>query len=81
MTAFSDLLTNAKETGQVSSLVESIPYLRFLGIGIEIVDDEVIGKMAYSGHLIGNSALPALHGGTIGALLESTAIVQTLWEL
>jgi acyl-coenzyme A thioesterase PaaI-like protein len=30
--------------------------------------------------LIGNATRGALHGGTIGALLESTAILQTLWE-
>lgn len=80
MTAFADLLEGAKKTGQIGTLVDSIPYLKFLGIGIEIVGDEVIGKMSYSKHLIGNAALPALHGGTIGALLESTAIFQTLWE-
>lgn len=80
MSAFSDLLANAKANGQIGSLVESIPYLRFLGIGIELVGGEVVGKMAYSKHLIGNASIPALHGGTIGALLESTAIVQTLWE-
>ena len=80
MTEFSDLLAAAKESGQIASLVERIPYLEFLGIGIEVVGDEVVGKMTYSKHLIGNAALPALHGGTIGALLESTALVQTLWE-
>jgi acyl-coenzyme A thioesterase PaaI-like protein len=80
MTAFSDLLASARDSGQIGSLVESIPYFRFLGIGIELVDGEVVGKMKYSSHLIGNASLPALHGGTIGALLESTALVQTLWE-
>jgi acyl-coenzyme A thioesterase PaaI-like protein len=80
VSAFSDLLANAKANGQIGSLVESIPYLRFLGIGIELVGGEVVGKMTYSKHLIGNASLPALHGGTIGALLESTAIVHTLWE-
>ena len=36
--------------------------------------------MAYSDALIGNASLPALHGGAIGALLESTAILQAFWE-
>lgn len=80
MTAFADLLAGAKRTGQIETLVDSIPYLKFLGIGIEVAGDEIIGKMAFSKDLIGNAALPALHGGTIGALLESTAIFQTLWE-
>ena len=80
MTAFSDLLAKAKATGQIGSVVERIPYLRFLGIGIDVVGGELVGKMSYSKDLIGNASLPALHGGTIGALLESTAIMQTIWE-
>ena len=36
--------------------------------------------MAYADALIGNASLPALHGGTIGALLESTATLQAFWE-
>jgi acyl-coenzyme A thioesterase PaaI-like protein len=51
-----------------------------MGIGIESRDGELVGKMTYSDPLIGNASLPALHGGTIGALLESTAILQTLVE-
>jgi acyl-coenzyme A thioesterase PaaI-like protein len=34
--------------------------------------------MRYGDHLIGNPALPALHGGTLGALLESAAIFELL---
>ncbi len=81
MSAFSDVVSGAKATGQLASLVDSIPYLKFLGIRIDLVAGELIGKMEYSKHLIGNANLPALHGGTIGALLESTAIVQTIWEM
>jgi len=37
--------------------------------------------MPFSPHLIGNPVLPALHGGTIGAFLETVAIAQVVWEL
>nr|WP_276600356.1 MULTISPECIES: PaaI family thioesterase [unclassified Nannocystis] len=36
--------------------------------------------MRFAEHLIGNPVLPALHGGALCALLESTAIFQLLWE-
>jgi acyl-coenzyme A thioesterase PaaI-like protein len=36
--------------------------------------------MRYGDHLIGNPSLPALHGGTLGALLESAAIFELLWR-
>jgi acyl-coenzyme A thioesterase PaaI-like protein len=75
-----DAVRLAKETGDVSALAAAIPYLRFLGISADTASGELIGKMAYTGSLIGNASIPALHGGAIGALLESTAIMQALWE-
>jgi acyl-coenzyme A thioesterase PaaI-like protein len=80
VSALSDAVREAKQTGRVSALVESIPYLRLLGITMDTASGELIGKMAYADALIGNASLPALHGGAIGALLESTAIFQALWE-
>jgi acyl-coenzyme A thioesterase PaaI-like protein len=71
----------AREAGNISALVETIPYLRFLGVSADTSSGELVGKLAYSDPLIGNASLPALHGGAIGALLESTAILQALWEL
>jgi acyl-coenzyme A thioesterase PaaI-like protein len=80
MSALADVVRAAKESGNYAALVDSIPYLRFLGVTALSIDGELVGKMAYSDPLIGNSSLPALHGGAIGALLESTAILQTMWE-
>lgn len=81
MTTFADLVRAARESGDIQRVAEAIPYLTFMGISTEVRDGELIGKMAYSDPLIGNSSLPALHGGTIGALLESTAILKTLSEV
>lgn len=36
--------------------------------------------MPYSEHLIGNPTLPALHGGALGALLESAAQLELLYR-
>ena len=80
MNSIDDILRAAKQKGDVSALVEAIPYLRFLGFSADTSSGELIGKMAYSDALIGNASLPALHGGAIGALLESTAILQAFWE-
>jgi acyl-coenzyme A thioesterase PaaI-like protein len=80
MNSIDDILRAAKQKGDVSALVDAIPYLRFLGFSADTSSGELIGKMAYSDALIGNASLPALHGGAIGALLESTAILQAFWE-
>jgi uncharacterized protein (TIGR00369 family) len=62
-------------------LVDTIPFARALGIEFDQKGDELIGKMNFDQHLIGDIGIGALHGGTIGALLESTAIFSLLWEV
>jgi len=42
--------------------------------------DELITTMRFAAHLIGNPALPALHGGALGALLESAAIFELFYR-
>jgi uncharacterized protein (TIGR00369 family) len=71
-------LTAARATQDYQSLVEMIPYANWLGLSAALQGDELITTMRYGSHLIGNPALPALHGGTLGALLESAAIFELL---
>ena len=33
------------------------------------------------GPIVGNPALPAIHGGVIGAFLEHAALMQLIWDL
>lgn len=80
MSSLVDKIDEFKRTGNHQAMTEAIPYASFLGFSLECRDGDVIGKMAYADHLIGNPSLPALHGGTLGALLESTAIFKLLWE-
>ncbi len=54
------------------------PYTRFLGI--EARDDGTT-VMPYDVRLTGNPMLPALHGGTIGTFLETTANVGVAREI
>ncbi|MEO8701395.1 MAG: PaaI family thioesterase [Kofleriaceae bacterium] len=70
----------AKQAGDHQALIDMVPYATFLGLTAERVGDELITTMRYGDHLIGNPALPALHGGTLGALLESAAIYELLWR-
>ena len=75
-----DLIAGAKAQGEPARLAALIPYCRWMGISITHVAGELLGVLTYSDMLIGNAALPALHGGTLGALLESTAVFQLLWD-
>jgi len=58
------------------SLLDGIPYARFLGLQTRLSGDEITVVMPFSDHLIGNPMLPALHGGSTAALLEMTAVAQ-----
>jgi uncharacterized protein (TIGR00369 family) len=75
-----DAVVAVRDNGDFTPLQEAIPYARFMGITGQLVDGDVLGRMRYSDHLVGNAAVPALHGGTLGALMESTAIFKLLWH-
>lgn len=75
-----DRLSEAKRTGNYQGLLDAVPYSRLLGLTAAIDGGELITTMRYADHLIGNPALPALHGGSLGALLESAAIFELLWR-
>jgi uncharacterized protein (TIGR00369 family) len=71
-------ITAARASQDYQALIDLIPYAGFLGLSAAMQGDELITTMRYGDHLIGNPALPALHGGTLGALLESAAIFELL---
>ena len=73
-------LAEAKQAGDFQRLIDVVPYAKFIGLTAAMVGDELITTMRYGDHLIGNPTLPALHGGTLGALLESAAIYELLWR-
>ncbi len=73
-----DVLRTAKSSGDLTSLVEVIPYLRFLGVHVESREGRRVFVMPFAEHLVGNPTLPALHGGTLGGLLESIAHLEQI---
>ncbi|GGD19983.1 PaaI family thioesterase [Pyruvatibacter mobilis] len=64
------------EGTDVNAVLDKLPYVKFLGISFEQPSGDLIGKLTFKQELIGNPALPALHGGVIGGFLETVAIVQ-----
>jgi uncharacterized protein (TIGR00369 family) len=76
-----NILNEAREQGNPQLLADTIPYAKAMGIRFSQEDDKLIGCMEFEQLLIGDIGVGALHGGTIGALLESTAIFSILWEV
>lgn len=74
-------LNRAHAEGDWQGLLDSIPYSAHLGAKVEDSDGELCLRMPFRGDLVGNPALGALHGGVIGAFLETTAVMTLLWRL
>ena len=60
----------------LDAFLQRVPYVRFLGMRVELAGDEMTAVLPFSQHLIGNPMIPALHGGVIGAFMEMTALAQ-----
>ena len=69
----------ARRDAALERLTRGSPYHRFINVGFERMGDELTGRLRYDWDLIGNPAIPALHGGVVAALLEITAITQLGW--
>ena len=63
----------------LAALIAGVPYIGFLGISFDRRGDELTAVMRFDDKLIGNPALPALHGGATAAFLEVTAIIELGW--
>jgi uncharacterized protein (TIGR00369 family) len=64
----------------VSSVLEAIPYARFLGVSVERANGALECVLPFREEIVGNVTLPAIHGGVIGAFLELTALLRLLDE-
>jgi len=76
-----ELVRAARDAGDVNQFVAAIPYARFLGISAAAEGGVLTARLASSDKIIGNPAIPAIHGGVVGAFLETAAILQLLWTL
>lgn len=74
------LLESARQSGNWQPLVDAVPYARWFGLLLEPKDGELICHLRFQDMLVGNASLPALHGGTLGGLLESAAVFQLLYQ-
>ncbi|ANK83102.1 MAG: hypothetical protein TEF_21595 [Rhizobiales bacterium NRL2] len=77
--SIADAVARARETGEYQDVLESIPYMAFLGLTVDHDENGPIVRMPGSDHIIGNPVLPAIHGGVVGAFLESAAIIHLIW--
>ena len=63
------------------ALVDGVPYIGFLGVRFERLGDELTAILPFDDKLIGNPALPAIHGGVTASFLEIAAIIELSWAM
>lgn len=74
------LLREEGRPGDMQSLLDHLPFAAFLGVRVDIKGNEITTILPFDEKLIGNPVLPALHGGSIGAFLEITSVIQLLFD-
>jgi acyl-coenzyme A thioesterase PaaI-like protein len=70
-----------RRDGALRALLSGVPYITYLGIQFDRRGDELTAILPFDEKLIGNPALPALHGGVTAAFLEVTAIIELSWSI
>ena len=80
-----DRLSHFGDVESLHAILESTPYTKMLGIGV-VEEPSPRGEsglpvvvLRFSEDIIGNVRLPAIHGGVIGAFLETTALATLIW--
>ena len=77
-----EMLARAAEAGiapDMNALIAAVPYCAWLGLSARVDGERVVLEMPFDAKLVGNPIIPAIHGGVIGSLLETAAIVQTVF--
>ena len=68
----------ARQLESLTSLIEKIPYAKFLGIQAKIEGGEIEFHLPPSRSHIGNPTLPAMHGGAVSGFMELSAALHLL---
>jgi acyl-coenzyme A thioesterase PaaI-like protein len=74
------LLEEARRTGDMGPVAQAVPCARFIGLTAVHDGQGVVSRLDFAPHIVGNPMLPALHGGALGALVESAAVFELLWS-
>lgn len=68
----------AAREGDFKPLRELVPYAAFLDLRIERLTPSPVFRLPFRPSLIGNAALPALHGGVVAGFMENAAQLHLL---
>ncbi len=78
--ALVSLTERLKTEKRFQEIDQAIPYAKFIGLKTEMRPSGPVSLLPFRAENIGNSTLPAIHGGVIAAMLEHAAAIAFLWH-
>lgn len=76
-----ELINRTQHEGGWETLIDNIPYAKFIGLSAQTMGDEIIFRMEPLPTNTGNPILPALHGGVIAGFMETAATLNMMMRL
>jgi uncharacterized protein (TIGR00369 family) len=68
----------AREQGDFGLLRQRVPYAAFLDVQVALENGAPRFRLPFRPSLVGNPALPALHGGAVAGFMENAALLHLL---
>ena len=68
----------AREQGDFSPMRARVPYARFLDVQVSLDHGTPKFRMPFRPSLVGNAALPAIHGGVVAGFIENAGLLHLL---
>jgi uncharacterized protein (TIGR00369 family) len=80
MSQFMETFDRLRDEKRYAEVIASVPYARLMGVEFGEGDDgELLFSLPFYERNVGNTTLPALHGGLIGGFLENAALLHLMW--
>ena len=81
MSVYMERFLALRDEKRYEDVIAAIPYASMMGMQLgENEDGELLFSLPFHERNVGNTTLPALHGGLIGGYLEIAAQVHLMWN-
>ena len=74
-------MAKLRAAGDMAGINALVPYARTVGLDVLMDESGLVTVLRYRDTNIGNTQIPAIHGGVVGALLEHAAILHLVREI
>lgn len=71
---------NLKRAGNFIQISQLIPYAGFVNLELAEHDGRLMTILRQTDSNIGNTKIPAVHGGVVGGLLEHAAVMEVIYS-